>query len=45
MSDYAEHRPSQGGADHSNTLWRLLALYSWAERPMPSRAGAALAVV
>jgi asparagine synthase (glutamine-hydrolysing) len=40
----AEHRPSQGGADHSNTLWRLLALSSWAERPMPSRAGAALAV-
>ncbi len=33
-----EHRPSQGGADHSNTLWRLLALASWIDQPVPARA-------
>ena len=38
-----EHRPSQGGADHSNTLWRLLALASWIDQPVPARAQAVLA--
>ena len=38
-----EHRPSANGADHSNTLWRLIALAAWLSRPIPSRVGHALA--